>query len=761
MSPDIKSAEPLGNLAYIITMSILVLRCLTPETPDVATINNNQLLTNQAFSLLLSSGLVAAFIIWLFSFFYRKPVTLIPAGWRVGLVLFVFSAAAGIFIASDKRAAVTDIYTHLSVILMFLMFTDLLKDRRRLGMTLVIIAAVGVVASFQCGVQFFSDNQQIVKSYESDPDTQLRMLNIEKGSLEHMMYEHRLYSEDIRGFLTTGNSTASFLLITFFCSLAMLIQLRGNSAGQAGVTARYVVLSAMVVILVGLGLTHSKGGIVSFVLCSAAFVIFLFFRKLIFRLRYVVAAFAAVVILAAVSWACMFGLKHGYLPGGNSMLVRWQYWTAAAKMFFDNPVFGVGGGNFAEYYTRYKIPAAPETVRDPHNFLLAWLTEYGLAGTLGLLAMIFAVLLRSLYKGTSGKASAADASVSEKFVKNKPAAITAVILVVLLAVRPLLYAVDISEEIAVNLFVYLWLFVSVALGFIFVFRFLLKVVEDAGFNEDISVFSAGAIFLAIAGTLLHNTIDFAIFEPALMMLFWIVLAMFAVMERRIRGVDLADVPQGFGGRFLTVFVIAVLLIVSFASAADPVAAGAEIQSAIKSRRVAHASLYEAAKIDKFSGRASQLNGKLYVEDYRISSQGNDFRRRILRKAEDCFLTAARRNPADFRNFESLTEVALEMSRIAESGLSDVFLRSSYDYALAAVERYPGSSKLRLKLAEICEMLGKNETALREYRKAVEIEDSYRRQFEVMYPQRELFWRLGEDNYRRAKERIRQLKALLE
>ena len=56
-----------------------------------------------------------------------------------------------------------------------------------------------------------------------------------------------------------------------------------------------------------------------------------------------------------------------------------------------------------------------------------------------------------------------------------------------------------------------------------------------------------------------------------------------------------------------------------------------------------------------------------------------------------------------------------------------------------------------------ERLDKKNEALQYYRRAVEIEDSYRRQFRQMYPERDtVVSRLGEENYRLAQQRIQTL-----
>jgi hypothetical protein len=52
--------------------------------------------------------------------------------------------------------------------------------------------------------------------------------------------------------------------------------------------------------------------------------------------------------------------------------------------------------------------------------------------------------------------------------------------------------------------------------------------------------------------------------------------------------------------------------------------------------------------------------------------------------------------------------------------------------------------------------GKTDAAIANYKRAVEIEDSYRRQFEIMYPGRKIFSRLGEEKYQLAKQKIKSL-----
>ncbi|MFA5658942.1 MAG: hypothetical protein WC900_06620, partial [Oscillospiraceae bacterium] len=84
-----------------------------------------------------------------------------------------------------------------------------------------------------------------------------------------------------------------------------------------------------------------------------------------------------------------------------------------------------------------------------------------------------------------------------------------------------------------------------------------------------------------------------------------------------------------------------------------------------------------------------------------------------------------------------------------------YLQKYFDAAAKTVELYPGLGRLRMTLAGAAESLGKKDIALINYKKAVEIEEAYRKQFKIMYPDRELFSRLGRDNYQLAKQKISQ------
>ena len=119
----------------------------------------------------------------------------------------------------------------------------------------------------------------------------------------------------------------------------------------------------------------------------------------------------------------------------------------------------------------------------------------------------------------------------------------------------------------------------------------------------------------------------------------------------------------------------------------------------------------------------------------------------LKKAEQSFLRAIERNKADFKNYEKLTTVYDLSSQT----------QKAYDWCRKALQLYPGLDRLNFKLAQIADQLGNSDIAIEQYKKLIEIEDSYRRQFKMIYPEKkEIVSRLGEEKYQFAIKRVKEL-----
>ena len=84
------------------------------------------------------------------------------------------------------------------------------------------------------------------------------------------------------------------------------------------------------------------------------------------------------------------GLAHANLVE-KSLTYRWYYWTGAWRLLAKHPVSGVGWANFGWYYPEVRLAVASEEVQDPHNFFVRFFAELGIVG--GVLAITWMVLL--------------------------------------------------------------------------------------------------------------------------------------------------------------------------------------------------------------------------------------------------------------------------------------------------------------------------------------------------------------------------------
>jgi len=269
---------------------------------------------------------------------------------------------------------------------------------------------------------------------------------------------------------------------------------------------------------------------------------------------------------------------------------------------------------------------------------------------------------------------------------------------------------------------------------------LLTAGEVSNKTGPVNIIAAG-LFCACLGVLIHNLIDFAVFEPGVFTTFWAILACLIALDFGHKS------RRQFVGKpalFTRILVTAGGLVIVWAYlnyAFVPVAkGGANIKLAMQGVGYDSELLNEAAKDDALDPLALNLNGRLYLQRYNEVRE----KRPVLKKAAKCFLAAIERNEANFKNYDKLSTVYNLLGEPQEA----------YEWGLKAAKRYPGSARLQFKLAEIAEGLGKTTLAIGHYNEAIDIEDKYRDQFQRMYPEREeIVSRLGEEKYKKAKQRI--------
>jgi len=764
MPLDSNSSKTKGQviLEYVLLalcLCVIAIRATYTENPDAQSVAAANLNDN-LYTLSISAVLFFSFALWFIFAFCSSKFSYRFTALEIGLCLFCIAAVIAGFAASNKRAAITNSLCLIAPVLMAVLLVQILDSQSKIKLVLTVIAALGVVSAHQCFEQFFVSNKATIAQYELAPQTILEPFGIQPGSFQQFLFEHRLYSKDIRAFFTTGNSAGSFAILACFAALALFIdKFRNRRSGQYTPLSLVTSGIAVSVVIFGLIITRSKGAIAASLIAATMFVAFIYFGDWLKSHKKAILFVCLLSFIAAVCAIAAYGLSHDQLPGGNSMLVRWQYWYASAKMYADHALTGVGPGNFAHFYTHYKPAAAIESVSDPHNFLLSVLTQYGPLGLVGFL-VLFILPLRRSFPGQAGPS---------KQIQSQPNFSTLAIIYLtivsaaLLLIRPMIIPFTHSNDPNVIIYVVFTLYVVPVIAFVLGSWFLTKDAKQAASNGSRATYIPAALFCAAIGLLLHNLIDFAIFEPPVFTAFCAIIACLIATDFQQNPRPTFVLKPALPAKIILASAALALIGAYFYYAWYPVAKTTNIQRQMQQLGYSNELLDKATEYDKLDSTAPNLNGRLYLQHYKETQNAQTL---LLEKAETCFLTAIDRDKADFRNYEKLSEVYSLLAKnsppsagqdLAKGGQEkNDLLNKSLDSLNSAVERYPGYSELRIELAEAAEQLAKTDIAIVQYEKAVEIEDAYRSQFKIMYPGRNVFSRLSEEKYDNAKQRIKSL-----
>jgi hypothetical protein len=600
------------------------------------------------------------------------------------------------------------------------------------------------------------------------------------------MYEHRLYSKDIRGFLMTSNSSASFFLLAGFAAIGLFIEAwcecRRTQTAYAllyyiiifqititglfrifhieGIIALVLGISLLsiafrnhkhietlmallcysllpVVIFCGLVMTNSKGGNGALAIGLLLLAGISLFGKRLWKYRLAVGVVLLIAIVVGAGVIIGYGVQNGRLPGGNSMLVRWQYWQSTAEMVADHGLTGVGGGNFADYYTHYKNAAASETIQNPHCWVLSLLSQYG---PLGLAAFVLAIGI-VCFKGLQSRFETIDEAAAIQPTGDKkfwvPIAVTTVVL--MLTARPILMGANLAGQASgVWIAAYTVLYITPAGAFLLAFGLLsLAAGGDLSIDKRNSHLTI-ALICGLIAVLVHNLIDFAIFEPGVWSVVWLFAAvLIAGVHHRSRQ-PARVIRLGSGGRLLGCFgLIATAIIYGAVVVAPPVKATATLKKLPMSEGVDNlmTGIETAVSADPLSSNIPYKTARLLMQ---IGLTENPLSKdtAVFETALKLAQESQRRNPAGFKPCRLQSDIALMLAERSEDEQVPDCLENAYAALANAAERYPGSDDIQYKLGMVAEQRGAYAAALGHFKKALEFEMAYQAQFRVMYPDRE-------------------------
>jgi O-antigen ligase len=213
------------------------------------------------------------------------------------------------------------------------------------------------------------------------------------------------YDNRLKAFWDSPNQLAMFLSIPFLIGIKLgFEELQKSSAlrnfesfarerkkPSFGKFSGYwsIIMFSLLLILLNLYFTKSYG--TWFALAVALSVIIWLKHSKKYHKKYL--AIFAILLIAFLAWASLNKYKSIENLGARSSLAsRVTIWKSAGLMVENNPLFGIGPGNFQEKYLEYQKyfpPYLEWSAPQPHNIFLAFWLESGLLGLTGFVILLF------------------------------------------------------------------------------------------------------------------------------------------------------------------------------------------------------------------------------------------------------------------------------------------------------------------------------------------------------------------------------------
>ncbi len=204
------------------------------------------------------------------------------------------------------------------------------------------------------------------------------------------------YDSRLKAFYESPNHLAMYIMPGVFLGTYFFIKAKKEDLLDKSLL--YSILTVFIIIT--LTLTKSAGAMIA-VLFSLPLAFF-FIRSGLFRYTarlILLFGFTFLLSLSLFSATQITYLSH--VPERSSLASRFMIWQSATKILLDNPLYGIGPGNFqAKYlaYQKYFPPYLEWAVPEPHNLYLAFWLQTGLLGFIGFILLVLLVLKSLAFK---------------------------------------------------------------------------------------------------------------------------------------------------------------------------------------------------------------------------------------------------------------------------------------------------------------------------------------------------------------------------
>ncbi|MBS0191539.1 MAG: tetratricopeptide repeat protein [Phycisphaerales bacterium] len=266
---------------------------------------------------------------------------------------------------------------------LMLSYAGRLPSVRRVA--LAIATGFAALLFIKCAAQVLIDLPQTIADFDADRISILASHGWAPDSFAARTFERRLRDTSATGWFGLSNVVATFGAAFLGIFIAML---REPGAARRSVAGLGSLIAGACVVLAG-----SKGG---YAAAAIAITIALLGPTASAGRPWRGALLLLSIPFAALAAVCARGLI-GTRVGELSLLFRSQYLEAAARIFGQNPLRGVGPAGFRDAYLLAKNPLSPEEISSPHCIIFEFAATLGVGGVLW--SVLWLVLLGSAGAG--------------------------------------------------------------------------------------------------------------------------------------------------------------------------------------------------------------------------------------------------------------------------------------------------------------------------------------------------------------------------
>jgi O-antigen ligase len=324
----------------------------------------------------------------------------------VDLAFLLLVALVGLSVtgAAERRAAITLAWEWAGLAVAYLLMRNLPRSRSETEALAGVLVATAVALACYGLYQAVIEFPALKAAYLANPRPLLEQMGVDPDSpAARQSAEQRLLgSSEVFATFALANSLAGFLVgptvAAIGVALANALDRRGREPPWRALALAAIPVCALLACLV---LTKSRSGYVGLIAGVAVLGWRVRGRALWIACVVLVSTLGALTVIAAamrqLDWQVLTESTRSLRFRTEYWIATWRLINGSSRVFFG----GLGPGNFAGPYLRYKLPQASEEIRDPHNFLLEVWTTAGLVAVVVLLIAL-GLALRAVLRTSRG-----------------------------------------------------------------------------------------------------------------------------------------------------------------------------------------------------------------------------------------------------------------------------------------------------------------------------------------------------------------------